>query len=137
MCDQTETRDHMIQCKVESRCKWRVTLSAAMRKKMKTIATKHDVEEISMTALWDWIESGEMNINKFPLKSKAALTSQEHIGWRNLFSGKLSTQSLQLQGDLQLEEGKVRNDYIWRASIVLIALWKMKNGKVHGITVEL
>jgi len=143
LCDNTETRDHMIQCKAESRGKWRVSLSTALRKKMKAIDTKYDVEETFMTALCDWMENNEVDITKFPSRFKDALTSQEHIGWRHVFSGKLSQHWLRLQGDVQLEDGKVRNDYIWGASIVevllgkIIALWKLRNDEVHGITEEI
>jgi hypothetical protein len=42
-----------------------------------------------------------------------------------------------------LKDGKVRNDYIWGASIVeillgkIIDLWKIRNDEVHGITEEI
>jgi hypothetical protein len=96
-----------------------------------------------MTALCDWMENNEVDINKFPPRFKAALSSQDHIGWRQVFSGKLSQHWLQLQGDVTLNDGKVRNDYIWGASIVeillgkIIELWKIRNDEVHGKTKEL
>jgi hypothetical protein len=110
LCDKTETRDHMIQCKAESRCRWRVSLSKALRKKKKSLETKYEVEETFTTALCDWMENNEVDINKFPSKFKAALASQEHIGWRHVLSGKLSQHWLRLQGDVTLKDGKVRND---------------------------
>jgi hypothetical protein len=143
LCDKTETRDHMIQCKAESRCRWRVSLSTALRKKMKALEMKYDVEETFMTALCDWMENNEVDINKFSPRFKAALTSQDHIGWRQVFSGKLSQAWLRLQGDVTLKDGKVRNDYIWGASIVeillgkIILLWKLRNDEVHRITEEI
>jgi hypothetical protein len=60
-----------------------------------------------------------------------------------VFSGKLSQHWLQLQGDVKFKDGKVRNDYIWGASIVevllgkLIELWKIRNDEVHGIKKEI
>ena len=42
-----------------------------------------------------------------------------------------------------MKDGKVRNDYIWGASIVeillgkIIDLWKIRNDEVHGITKEI
>jgi hypothetical protein len=90
---------------------------------MKALETKYDVEETFMTALCDWMETNEVDINKFPPRFKAALTSQDHIGWRQHW--------LRLQGDVTLKDGKVRNDYIWGASIVeillgkIIELWKI------------
>jgi hypothetical protein len=125
LCDKTETRDHMIQCKAESRCRWRVSLSTALRKKMKALETEYEVEETFTTALCDWMENNEVDINKFPSRFKAALSSQEHIGWRQVFLGKLSQHWLRLQGDVKLKDGKVRNDYIWGALIVEILLGKI------------
>jgi hypothetical protein len=113
LCDNIETRDHMIQCKADSRCRWRLKLSSALRRKMKTAATKYEVEETLKTALCNWMENGEVDISKFPTKFKTALKSQENIGWRHLFSGKLSQHWLRLQGDVQLDNGKICNDYIW------------------------
>jgi hypothetical protein len=63
--------------------------------------------------------------------------SQEHIGWRHVFSGKLSQHWLRLQGYVTLKDGKVRNDYILGASIVEILLgkiidwWKIRNDEEH------
>jgi hypothetical protein len=110
---------------------------------MKSLETKYKVEETFMTALCDWMENNEVDINKFPSRFKDALASQEHIGWRQVFLGKLSQHWLQLQGDVTLKEGKVRNDYIWGASIEeillgkIIDLWKVRNDEVHGITEEI
>jgi hypothetical protein len=115
-------------------------LSTALRKKMKSLETKYDIEETFMTALCNWMENNEVDLNKFPSRFKAALASQEHIGWRHVFLGKLSQYWLQLQGDVILKDGKVRNNYIWGASIVeillgkIIELWKIRNDEVHGIT---
>jgi hypothetical protein len=46
-------------------------------------------------------------------------------------------------GDVTMKDGKVRNDYIWGASIVeillgkIIELWKIQNDEVHGIAEEI
>jgi hypothetical protein len=110
---------------------------------MKALETKYKVEETFMTALCDWMENNEADINKFPPRFKAALSSQDHIGWQQVFSGKLSQHWLRLQGDVTLKDGKVRNNYIWGASIVeillgkIIELWKIRNDEVHGITEEI
>jgi len=109
---------------------------------MKSLSTKYSVEETFMTALCDWMEHGAVNFEKFPIEHKAALQSQDHIGWRHIFSGKLSQKWLALQGDVALEDGKFRNDYLWGASIVetilrqFIALWELRNEEVHGKTEE-
>jgi hypothetical protein len=70
---------------------------------MKLLETKCTVEETFMTALCDWMENNEVDINKFPSRFKAALASQEHIGWHQVFSEKLSQHWLQLQGDVTLK----------------------------------
>jgi hypothetical protein len=48
---------------------------------MKSLEMKYEVEETFTTALCDWMENNEVDMNKFPSKFKAALASQEHIGW--------------------------------------------------------
>jgi len=142
MCDGVETRDHMIQCKAESRAAWRVRFMTALRRKMKALSTKFEVEETLGTALCDWMEHGRVEISKFPPKFEAALKSQETIGWRHVFAGKLSQQWLRLQGDVHLEDGKIRTDYLWGASIVeviltkFMELWELRNEEVHGKTEE-
>jgi hypothetical protein len=110
---------------------------------MKALDMKLDVEETFMMALCDWMENNEVDISKFPPRFKDALKSRNHIGWQQVFSGKLSQHWLQLQGNIQLEDGKVGNDCIWGASLVefllgkQIALWKLRNNKVYGIIEEI
>jgi hypothetical protein len=115
---------------------------SALRRKMKALSTKFAVEETFGTALCDWMEHGKVVISSFPPKFEAALKSQERIGWRHIFSGKLSQHWLRLQGDVHLEDGKVRNDYLWGASIIevillkFMELWELRNDEVHGKTEE-
>jgi hypothetical protein len=94
------------------------------------------------TSLCDWMEHGRVDISKFPQKFDTALKSQERIGWRHIFSGKLSQQWLRLQGDVHLEDGNIRTDYLWGASIVVVILlkfmevWELRNCEVHVKTEE-
>jgi hypothetical protein len=48
---------------------------------MKALETKYKVEATFMTALCNWMENNEVDINKFPTRFKDALKSQDHIGW--------------------------------------------------------
>lgn len=79
---------------------------------------------------------------EFPPKFKAALQPYDHIGWRHIFSGKLSQQWLLLQGDIELDNGKFRREYLWGALIPetflqqFIALWELRNEELHGKTEE-
>jgi hypothetical protein len=57
--------------------------------------------------------------------------------------GKTITTLVTITGRCDIEDVKVRNDYIWGASIVeillgkIIELWKIRNDEVHGITEEI
>jgi hypothetical protein len=67
--------------------------------------------------------------------------SQERIGWRHFFAGKISQEWLKLQADSTNKTvGKKRDCYGWGASIFettlkhFIKLWEQRNEKVHGKT---
>jgi hypothetical protein len=65
--------------------------------------------------------------------------SQERIGWRHIFAGKISQEWLKLQaGSTNKTVGKKRDCYVWGASIVkitlkyFIKLLEQRNEEVHG-----
>jgi hypothetical protein len=69
--------------------------------------------------------------------------SQEQIGWRHFFAGKISQEWLKLHaGSTNKTIGKKRECYVWGASIVeitlkyFIRLWEQRNEEVHGKTTE-
>jgi hypothetical protein len=69
--------------------------------------------------------------------------SQERIGWRHFFAGKITQEWLTLQADTTNKTvGKKRDCYVWGASIAkitlryFIKLWEQRNEEVHGKTTE-
>jgi hypothetical protein len=71
------------------------------------------------------------------------ILSQEQIGWRHFFEGKISQEWLKLQaGSTNKTVGKKWDCYVWGASIVeitlkyFIKLWEQRNEEVHGKTKE-
>jgi hypothetical protein len=89
------------------------------------------------------LETGEVNVSNYPIKYANAILSQERIGWRHFFAGKITQEWLKLQSDSTKKTvGKKRDCYVWGASIVeitlkyFIKLWEQRNEEVHGKTTE-
>jgi hypothetical protein len=83
------------------------------------------------------------DITKYPVRFHAALKSQEKIGWRHLFAGRISQEWLILQGNsTTTTKIRKRHNSVWGASIVeillsqFIKLWELRNEEVHGKTEE-
>ena len=138
LCGMSETRDHMLLCKGESRRKWRIKTIDELQKRMKTIDTKFGVENTICSAISDWFETGKVLAEDYPEEYHDAIRSQEAIGWRQVFHARISKLWMEHQGNTKLASGRVRMDYIWGASIVetclrmMIELWEMRNEEVHG-----
>jgi hypothetical protein len=123
LCHQQETRDHIIRCTATSRIKWRQQYICALRKRLDTSETEFALKETLSTAIAEWLESGVVNVGYYPIKYANAIMSQERIGWRHFFAGKLSQEWLKLQaGSTNLTVGKKRDCYVWGSSIVEITL---------------
>jgi hypothetical protein len=46
--------------------------------------------ETLYTAVAEWLETGEVDVSKYPIKYVNAIISQENKGWRHFFDGKIS-----------------------------------------------
>ncbi|OEU08199.1 hypothetical protein FRACYDRAFT_249987 [Fragilariopsis cylindrus CCMP1102] len=89
-----------------------------------------------------WLETGQVDISKYPLKYATAILSQESIGWRHFFAGKLSQEWTKHHDNSTYRTiGKKRDGYVWGAAIVevtlrhFIQLWELRNEEVHGKSV--
>ena len=128
----------MLRCKGGSRQKWRIKTIDELRKRMKKIDTKFGVENTMCSAISEWFETGKVLVEEYPEEYHDAIRSQEAIGWRQVFNGRISKVWMEHQGNTKLASGRVRRDYIWGASIVetclrmMIELWEMRNEEVHG-----
>lgn len=79
-----------------------------------------------------------MPLYKYREKFHEVIWSQEAIGWRQIFNGRISRHWLEHQGNTKILSGKVWMDYIWGASIIeiclqiMIELWNIRNEEVHS-----
>jgi hypothetical protein len=107
------------------------------------LETEFAITETLCTAIAEWFETETVEIRKYPVRFHAALTSQETIGWRHLFAGKISQEWLLLQENSKtITQTRKRHSSVWGASIVeimlsqFIKLWELRNEEVHGKTEE-
>jgi hypothetical protein len=61
-----------------------------------TIETEFALKETVSTAIAEWLETGELNVNNNPIKYANAILSQERIGRRHFFAGKITQEWLKL-----------------------------------------
>jgi hypothetical protein len=57
---------------------------------MDTMETEFALKETLSTAIAEWSETGEVDVSKYPIKYANAILSQEGIGWRHSFAGKIT-----------------------------------------------
>jgi hypothetical protein len=112
---------HIIRCTAPSIIKLRQQCICALRKRLETIETELALKETLSTAIAEWLETGEVNVSNYPIKYADAILSQEQIGWRNFFAGKITQEWLKLHADSTNKTVREKWDcYVWGASIVEI-----------------
>jgi NAD-dependent dihydropyrimidine dehydrogenase PreA subunit len=143
LCQQCETRDHILRCQAPTRIKWRRQYIKALQHKFDILETDFALGETLCTTIAEWLETGNVDVSKYPIKYANAIISQDNIGWRHLFGGKLSQEWLTLHNEsTNITKNKKQEGYIWGASIVettlrkFIDLWEIRNEEVHGKTIE-
>ena len=134
LCGAVETREHLLQCSHPSRISWRISTISQIRDSL----IKHQVQASIIDALCscvtDWLDNGTV---------RDAIASQNRIGWRQLFMGKISTEWLHLPNSYTATRGADRPPYIWGTSVVeiclrqYIALWEQRNKEIHDPSNEL
>ena len=140
LCGREETRDHMIRCTDETRLKWRRKYIGLIRQRMEHLETDYGLKEMFCNAVTDWFQDERVDIDKYPVKYHLALITQNNIGWRQIFMGRISQEWEKLQGSGPTINGKNREAYIWGASLVEVSiksfmeLWEQRNEEVHGKT---
>ena len=58
LCGQSETRDHILQCPAMSQRRWRIKTISSLRKRMKQLNMKYEVENTMCYAIAEWFETG-------------------------------------------------------------------------------
>jgi hypothetical protein len=132
----------MIRCKATSRVKWRQTYMCTLRKRLDKMETEFALGKTLSTAVAEWLETGQVDVSKYPIKYANAILSQDRIGWRHFFAGKITQEWTKLHdNNRKITDGKKRDGYVWGAAIVeltlqhFITLWELRNEEVHGKTV--
>ena len=143
LCKQRETRDHLLRCQAPTRIKWRRQYVKALQHKLDKLETEFALGETLCTTIAEWLETGKVDMSKYPIKYANAIISQDDIGWRHFFGGKISQEWLTLQSEsTTTTSNKKQESYIWGAAIVettltkFIDLWELRNEEVHGKTTE-
>ena len=125
LCSASETTDHMIQCPDHSRTQWRCKTISELRQIMKKHNTNYNLSETLLTAIASWMDTGFVDVRKFPVKYRKAINTQTKIGWQQIFMGQISQEWLQLYEDTYKEpptkdktqRSKYVDGYIWGANI--------------------
>jgi len=104
--------------------------------------TEFALGETLSTAVAEWLETGQVDVSKYPIKYANAILSQDRIGWRHFFAGKITQEWTKLHDNSRkITVGKKRDGYVLGAAIVeltlqhFITLWELRNEEVHGKTV--
>ena len=140
LCGQTETREHLYLCRHHSRIQWKIRFMNALRACLLHLQTQPGLIDTLCSSLTDWLDNGRVDSNKYPVKYHKAIHTQTHIGWRQVFMGRLSQEWEKLQGTTTLHTGKTRTAFLWGASVLevtlqySIELWEQRNSDVHGHT---
>ena len=138
LCGLPETNAHIYICCHNSRIKWRRALLKDVRTTLQSLKTKNSITETFSTALSEWFDTGQVDIDKYPSVHHEALYTQTRIGWRQVLLGRLSQGWERLQGPTHLQHGRQRTPYLWAANLVetllrkSIELWELRNQDVHG-----
>ena len=105
---------------------------------MKEIDTKYELENTLACAISEWFEIGYVSLYKYLEMLHYTIWSQETIGWRHFFNGRISKLWLEHQGNTITSKGRLRMDYIRGTSIVetclrmMMYLWEMRKEEVYG-----
>ena len=140
LCGEPESKEHLFTCNASSRIQWRIQLISALRRRMTTLNTNWELQETFCSALTDWLDNQHVPLAKYPSQHHNAIITQTHIGWRQLFMGKMSQEWETLQGHTLTPHGSTRPAFLWSTSIIetlltlTIDLWETRNAEVHGKT---
>ena len=87
---QTPMLDHnMIRCNDATRLKWRRKYIRLIKQRMEYLETDFGLMETFCHAVTYWFDNEKVNIDKYPVKYHRALITQNNIGWRQIFMGRI------------------------------------------------
>ena len=95
-----ETRDHIIRCRAAHRAEWRVQFWAAIAQFHSDQRAAPLLTHVFRSAMEEWFQvDGEVEVSPilYPGDVRQLLIRQNSIGWRQLFSGRFSTEWARIQ----------------------------------------
>ena len=143
ICLHTELQEHMLLCNDPLRKKLRRTLVKNLHIEMKKRRTGHALIDHLCSVATEWLDTREVQMEKYPSQIQSTLSSQAKIGWYNIFRGRLSNKWLQrydsTKKSLSSTEGtRPCESFVWGSKIVELLLhfhikvWEQRNKDVHG-----
>ena len=136
-----EDRDHILRCPHQSRSSWRTSFLIALRKRCDQQDTQLYLQEILLDGIEAWFTNSTLESTQYPDRFASLISTQNCIGWCQLFNGRMSTEWARLQ-DHHLyqtnKSGKTRSGCLWTTSIIVCIwdnwqlLWTARNETIHG-----
>jgi hypothetical protein len=137
-----EDRDHIIRCEHRTRREWRDTFIAELQTRCESLKTKPILIDILVHGLKRWFKNEiDLPVHGYPPLYHALINTQNAIGWRQLYNGRMSTEWAVLQGQWLRQnsnEDKKLSGQLWTAAIIgriwtsWRTVWEQRNGDVHG-----
>jgi hypothetical protein len=151
--DSIEDRDHLLRCSSEQRSLWRAQLITSITNQCAMLHTDPTLTRILTDGLHVWFHTEDTLLpTKYPAKYEQLIRQQNRIGWRQLFSGRLSLEWARHQNDhlfvrqqrqqdtqpAAIKRSDSRTGHTWAAAIIQAIweqwfdVWTMRNAEVHG-----
>ena len=73
---------------------------------------QESVVDTLCSCITDWLDNGKVQKNKYNNRYSKAIASQNRIGWRQMFTGKISTEWLHLPNSYKANHRAVRPSYL-------------------------
>lgn len=148
-----EDRDHIIRCQHPTRAQWRADTMTTLEKKCKDMKTNPGLTKVLLNGLDTWFQGGhQLEGDQFSPKFHRLIRQQNQIGWRQLFSGRLSREWAGLQDDyIFLSRARQRDQPnstslvsrrytgdTWCTAIITeiwaqwLQVWTLRNADIHG-----
>ena len=146
-CGSTdETRDHILRCPAQTRVEWRQLFWEGIDQFHSEYRTAPLLIHVLRSAMEDWFrEEGALVVSPilYPQDVRKLIIEQNAIGWRQIFSGRFSTEWSTIQQTYYSKHrNKVRNQRRdgsqWQVKLIGVmwdqwrAVWTMRNRDVHG-----
>jgi hypothetical protein len=139
-----ETRDHLLRCKSPKLQEWRRNFLVALGKRCDKTSTDPALRALLLKGFTAWLSGcDDFELEEFPTEIREVAKSQQRIGWRQWFNGRVSRQwdIAQTAYTNRLppgHPGKRKTPSQWTVIMVKEVwnrwreLWQLRNEIVHG-----